>query len=405
MDPITTNTLNKNNVYTTRYFNNGTIYADFIKTSDGQLVNVKDTASEIELEDIRDDIRDANTYLSELNTKYNNLQGDVDLMSIDIQSDLFSPLYTNENDITRMTGLTNYINSKENVLLKNFSSNAFFGVINLNTNIMTTLDFKILNMPMHDFNTISSLTNFSNLTIGKIFIKSPTERKFDSPEINVGFVNQLYFDIQLDFTSFNSITYNGLISIHVPDKILNIFDNKIYSCGKIDYRSSAIKLNNLNCCSNFYLYFRNHTEFYFDVIRKLFDTSSSGFGASRLTLIFLKQLSFNVDAVERPASSTTQRVKRIYHVAQRTSFYGFLGIYFTFSFPIPNKTIDGNYGFTSPQSGTYINTLTLPSQMMISHTVTGNPGSFTTEGTYYTLSESDQKNHFELFLLRLANDN
>lgn len=29
MDPITTNTLNKNNVMTTRYFNNGTVYADF----------------------------------------------------------------------------------------------------------------------------------------------------------------------------------------------------------------------------------------------------------------------------------------------------------------------------------------------------------------------------------------
>ena len=165
MDPITTNTLNKNNVMTTRYFNNGTVYADFLKTSDGQLYDVKNLTSEIELEDVRDDINNINTELVELNSKVNELRGDLDLMSIDIQTDLFSPLYTSPNEISRMSGLTSYVSSALQNESVSISSDPFFGVINMNTNLTDIMNFSFKNLPSHIFNNNPSLINLSSTVI------------------------------------------------------------------------------------------------------------------------------------------------------------------------------------------------------------------------------------------------
>lgn len=87
------------------------------------------------MEDVRDDINNINTELVELKSKVNELRKDLDLMSIDIQTDLFTPLYTSPNEISRMTGLTSYISSAFPNESVQISSDPFFGIINMNTNL------------------------------------------------------------------------------------------------------------------------------------------------------------------------------------------------------------------------------------------------------------------------------
>ncbi|EDR23104.1 hypothetical protein EDI_236080 [Entamoeba dispar SAW760] len=127
MEAIGSKYLNKNNILTTRYFNNNTIYLDTIKSSDGMTtINVKDILSNNEIDEIKekmketniyiDDIRDDVSQLITLNTtnmnEINNLTSQLISLSSLVNESLYSPLYSNEESLLKMTSLTSYINTE-----------------------------------------------------------------------------------------------------------------------------------------------------------------------------------------------------------------------------------------------------------------------------------------------------
>ncbi|EDR24493.1 hypothetical protein EDI_176000 [Entamoeba dispar SAW760] len=138
MEAIGSKYLNKNNILTTRYFNNNTIYLDTIKSSDGMTtINVKDILSNNEIDEIKekmketniyiDDIRDDVSQLSTLNTtnmnEINNLTSQLISLSSLVNETLYSPLYFNEETIIKMNGLKSYINDKINNIPKGITEN------------------------------------------------------------------------------------------------------------------------------------------------------------------------------------------------------------------------------------------------------------------------------------------
>lgn len=279
MDPITTNSLNKNNVMTTRYFNNGTIYADFVKTSDGQLYDIKNTATEIELDDIRDDVNNINTELVDLNSKINNLQGDIDLMSIDIQTDLFTPLYTSPNEITRMTALTSFISSSTPSgssipKIKPFEAiiNKF---VNKTNNSVTTVNLQLRDMIYVDNgNQLSEGLLNCVVAVVKIYHSQ-------SADMEKGKINNFY-EMSLNFGSDFQANYdNDIRGIFFPERIYNIDDGIWYEldclydrtnttpCDLSTYSNKSFLHLHIPKC---YAKLAHHKLFY-----KLFDpTTSSG---------------------------------------------------------------------------------------------------------------------------------
>lgn len=275
MDPITTNTLNKNNVYTTRYFNNGTIYADFIKTSDGQLVNVKDTASEIELEDIRDDIMNINTYLGDLNTKYNDLKGDVDLMSIDIQTDLFTPLYTNSNELTRMTALTSYINNTTpnvNHTYDKFTYNMYYSQIT-KLNAYDTMNLKIGGQYNENLPELSNDAFFAVIEISKGF--TTVDKEILGP----------HFNLKLNLTSLNGINCNSKnLRIYYPDKLVDM-SGTVFMLNEVS--SNNASMTNNTTISSLTLLFRKALKYNQNAFRNICDTQT--FLTAKLDIVLLSE--------------------------------------------------------------------------------------------------------------------
>lgn len=296
MDPITTNTLNKNNVYTTRYFNNGTINADFIKTSDGQLVNVKDTASEIELEDIRDDIRDVNTYLSELNTKYNNLQGDVDLMSIDIQSDLFTPLYTNSNELTRMTALTSYINNTTpniNHTYDKFTYNMHYSQITT-LNAYDTMNLKIGGQYNENLPELSNDAFFAVIEISKGF--TTVDKEILGP----------HFNLKLNLTSLNGINCGAKnLRIYYPDKLVDM-SGTVFMLNEVS-SGKAVMTNNTTI-SSLTLLFRKALKYNQNAFQYICDTQS--FQTGKLDIVLLSD--YFPSTYDNPSNSVKYYCRNLY---------------------------------------------------------------------------------------------
>ena len=289
MDPITTNTLNKNNVMTTRYFNNGTVYADFIKTSNGQLVDVKNTASEIELEDIRDDIQNINTELVDLNSKINELRGDVDLMSIDIQTDLFTPLYTSPNELTRMTALTSFITSITPVVDSIPKIKRFEGIINA---VINTTDGAIttVNLRIRDIVYITK----SNVVVPDAFLDCTIARlnvyRSNNTNSYRNIINNFY-EMALNFGSDFQANYSNVITgFYFPERVYNINDGVWYElqsmgdrinttpCDLSSYSRDKIRIH----IPKMYEKLNNHRIFY-----KLFDSSTC---SSYVTILIYKSM-------------------------------------------------------------------------------------------------------------------
>ena len=400
MDPITTNTLNKNNVMTTRYFNNGTVYADFLKTSDGQLYDVKNLTSEIELEDVRDDINNINTELADLNTKINNLQGDVDLMSIDIQTDLFSPLYTSPNEISRMSGLTSYVSSALQNESVSISSDPFFGVINMNTNLTDIMDFSFKNLPSHIFNNIPSLINLSSTVIGKLKIQYPFEVSSENNKADVIKTMDRFFNFNLTLEGVETMIYSKVLSIFVPDRVYNQYDKQVYKLHTIyTEKPGGSTFNNFQCCSYMYLLFRNHVYFSVTVTLGLFVTNTdSTFAATRLNYVFLKPVLFSTTVnIFSPDKITF----KVYYVLQSKKFFDSLGLFHSTSYPLiedSNITITLSKYFSTTKA---IKNILLPSDSWFQYSVSGDWLTYIT-GNQNMIVESSDTNIFERYLLSLA---
>ncbi|BFU26091.1 hypothetical protein CL6EHI_074510 [Entamoeba histolytica] len=127
MEAIGSKYLNKNNILTTRYFNNNTIYLDRIKTTDGiTTINVKNITTNEEIDEMKEKMKETNTYindirddvsqLSTLNTtnmnEINNLTSQLISLSSLVNTSLYSPFYSNEEALLQMTSLTSYINTE-----------------------------------------------------------------------------------------------------------------------------------------------------------------------------------------------------------------------------------------------------------------------------------------------------
>ncbi|GAB1227310.1 hypothetical protein ENUP19_0332G0007 [Entamoeba nuttalli] len=127
MEAIGSKYLNKNNILTTRYFNNNTIYLDRIKTTDGiTTINVKNITTNEEIDEMKEKMKETNTYindirddvsqLSTLNTtnmnEINNLTTQLISLSSLVNNSLYSPFYSNEESLLKMTSLTSYINTE-----------------------------------------------------------------------------------------------------------------------------------------------------------------------------------------------------------------------------------------------------------------------------------------------------
>ncbi|BFU26675.1 hypothetical protein CL6EHI_072950 [Entamoeba histolytica] len=127
MEAIGSKYLNKNNILTTRYFNNNTFYLDTIKTTDGiTTINVKNITTNEEIDEMKEKMKETNTYindirddvsqLSTLNTtnmnEINNLTNQLISLSSLVNTSLYSPFYSNEEALLKMTSLTSYINTE-----------------------------------------------------------------------------------------------------------------------------------------------------------------------------------------------------------------------------------------------------------------------------------------------------
>ncbi|GAB1222102.1 hypothetical protein ENUP19_0093G0023 [Entamoeba nuttalli] len=138
MEAIGSKYLNKNNILTTRYFNNNTIYLDRIKTTDGiTTINVKNITTNEEIDEMKEKMKETNTYindirddvsqLSTLNTtnmnEINNLTTQLISLSSLVNTSLYSPFYSNEESLLKMTSLTSYINDKINNIPKGLTEN------------------------------------------------------------------------------------------------------------------------------------------------------------------------------------------------------------------------------------------------------------------------------------------
>lgn len=256
MDPITTNTLNKNNVMTTRYFNNGTVYADFLKTSDNHLIDVKNLSSEIELEEIRADVQNISTELADLRTNLTDLRGDVELMSIDIQSDLFTPLYSSSDDITRMSSLTSYINNHSTSIYENVvpKMKKFDGLVDITiTDVVggsTEYDMKLRDMVYCSVGNIPLSESLLDTTICKVYLQ-----KFTGA---IPFNRNAYtFDLAMKFDSTFSTNYSSKLSvIYFPNRIYNKKDGKWYSFSKSRASLSTCDLSRVTDVRLLFLHFK-----------------------------------------------------------------------------------------------------------------------------------------------------
>lgn len=279
MDPITTNTLNKNNVMTTRYFNNGTVYADFLKTSDNHLIDVKNLSSEIELEEIRADIQNISTELADLRTNLTDLRGDVELMSIDIQSDLFTPLYSSYDDITRMSSLTSYINNHSTSIYENVvpKMKKFDGLIDIaitdDIGGYTEYNMKLRDM-VYGSGGINPLPEaLLDTTICKVYLQKISG--------TIQFNRNVYtFDLAMKFDSTFTTNYSSKLSvIYFPNRIYNKKDGKWYSFSKSRASLSTCDLSAVPNKQQLHLHFKkinigftgSNYLFY-----RLFDSVSSG---------------------------------------------------------------------------------------------------------------------------------
>lgn len=334
MNPITTNTLNKNNVMTTRYFNNGTVYADFLKTSDGQLYDVKNMATEIELDDIREDINNHNIELVDLNSKINNLQGDVELMSIDIQTDLFSPLYTSPNEISRMSGLTSYISSVaptpiDPINISSFSIDPFMGIINVDTTISPNISFTFESMKTHPFNNVSTLTDLKSLSYGSVQFVEPVSPISTTILYYIMDSCDRYFDFTLNLNEINlSTSLSGGVPIFIPDRITNVKDGIVYKLRKLipggTFRGFNPLITNVG---NMYLFIRNVMKLQSALFSNVFAHTSAAWSANYLHIILCGEIGMDSYDSSQGVPYVTMQCKALYSPGRPSIIYSLMGVF------------------------------------------------------------------------------
>lgn len=256
MDSITTQSLNKNNVLTTKYFESNSVFADYIETSSGNKVEVSSIAtdsnvSNIErrvtyLEQVCDgnitDINDLTNEMISMSNKIDNTETTLNSLSLDVQNDLYSPIYQDESQVTRLTALTNYIENQFDLKLKNFVEDGFCAVVNvnvtttLNGTTLTNIYFKdLINDPILAKNTI-----LKNLKMGEAELSKNNDSSYSK------YYGSPVFYFYLDISSLLTAGVLNDLSIKIPDTILNLNDGLVYKCSYLSYRTITPLFNSSN---------------------------------------------------------------------------------------------------------------------------------------------------------------
>ena len=231
MNVITTPSLNQNNVLTTKYFRSETVYANYIKTTDGKIIDVSSITNNTDFSNLSNevnlinldltnihtsiqnntsDISTINTQLSEITTQLNNL-------SIDFQTDIYLPLYQSSNEITKMTSLCDFIYDNINDILP--VTKKFESAIYLNTDLTNIYDLKVKDIHRRDSSTVSIDT--LNATIARVTLieKETGNESFDGCSFNMAF----------NFDSSFALNYRtSLSTLFFPKKIYNSYNKKWY---------------------------------------------------------------------------------------------------------------------------------------------------------------------------------
>lgn len=218
-----------------------------------------------------------------------------------LETNLYEPLLNSGNTkINLLSGLTDLIASSTTVNpLVNFTTDPFFGVINLNTTLTNIMEFTFGNMPCHIANNMTTQEQYKTRLYGRVTLKPMI---FPSSSLSIedqigGSCN--LFDFEFDYSQFQAgiIAHIAFVNqVFIPDKIFNLYDGKVYLLNYCTSKSLATKINNESIKLN--LWFRNHISFDSNFFIKHFAVGN--LMSLYTTLIFLKPLEIDVYNVSAP---------------------------------------------------------------------------------------------------------